>query len=466
MNTNHAAPIGSKETFIDTGASHTSLGTEQPEPGLKYLSQSAPGNKPAPQSLADFTITKAKQPATAQDDLATRFQALCTNDDGATLASILSGMSEEEVSTWLSTDLPYSERHDTPMMYVARNNCASMTSVLMSHKANPVAISPHSETASHPLYIAAQENSVDVLRVMSTADTFAPDMPRGDDFTALFAAVFDNNLEAIKFLLECNADPNYKFAAIDLDGDLRPAQYFTEDEAARGNKCWGTLMNVAAAKEQTDDSVKILELLLCKGGKVENVDPCNPFQQSPLSAAIISSVLNGHSCENIVDLLLSHGADMYEPMPILLDHVSPAENSQSAVFRSAAKLKVRPSICEYACFLGYNLETLPFVRIIHKYYLAQEGSEKMTLKEFIEVNAPEGFTRSTATFDAFKELAVFPPCLAPSQPNGMSDGGGAQGSLLEDLCAMDALGITCAEREAIFSASLVVGVAAVVQKGK
>ena len=58
MNTNHAAPIGSKETFIDTGASHTSLGTEQPEPGLKYLSQSAPGNKPAPQSLADFTITR------------------------------------------------------------------------------------------------------------------------------------------------------------------------------------------------------------------------------------------------------------------------------------------------------------------------------------------------------------------------------------------------------------------------
>ncbi len=258
--------------------------------------------------------------------------------------------------------------------------------------------------------------------------------------------------------MECKADPNYKIPAIVLDGDLSPAQHFTEDEAVRGDKCWFTLMNVAAAIEQTDDSVKILELLLCNGGKVENIDPGNPFQQSPLSAAIISAALNGHSCESIVDLLLSHGADMYEPMPILLDDVSPVENSQSAVFRNAAKLKVRPSICEYSCFLGYNLDAFPFVKIIHKYYLAQEGSEKMPLKEFIEVNAPEGFTRSIATLDAFKE-AVYPPCV-----NGMSDG--TQESLLEDLCAMDALGITCAEREAIFAASLVVGAAAVVQKAK
>ena len=457
MNTNQPASSGSNKPFIDPQARHTPLATEQSGLGLKHLSQSEPGNKPAPQSLADFTITKAEQTATVQDDLATRFQLLCTNDDGATLASILSGMSEEEVRTWLNTDLPYSERHDTPMMYVARRNCASMTAVLMSHKADPVAINPHSETASHPLYIAAQENNVEVLRVMSTAENFAPDTPRGNGFTALFAAVCDNNLEATNFLLECNADPNYKFPAINLDGDLRPAQYFTEDEAARGNKCWGTLMNVAAAQEQTDDSVKILELLLCKGGKVENVDPCNPFQQSPLSAAIISAASKVHNCENIVDLLLSHGADMYEPMPILLDDVSPAENSQSAVFRNAAKLKVRPSICEYSCFLGYNLDAFPFVKIIHKYYLAQEGSEKMPLKEFIEVNAPEGLARSIATLDAFKE-AVFPSCV-----NGMSDA--TQESLLEDLCVMDALGINYAERKAIFAASLVVG-AALVQKGK
>ena len=458
MNTNHAAPTGSKETFIDTEASHTSLGTEQPEPGLKHLSQPAPGNKPAPQLLTDYTITKAEQPATVQGDLATRFQVMCTNDDGTTLASILSGMSEEEVSTWLNTALPYSERHDTPMMYVARRNCASMTAVLMSHKADPVAINPHSETASHPLYIAAQENNVDVIRVMSTADTFAVDTPRGDGSSALFAAVGNQSLKATKFLLECNADPNYKLPAINLDGDLRPAQYFTEDEAARGKKCWSTLMNVAAAQEQTDDSVKILELLLCKGGKVENVDPCNSFQQSPLSAAIISAALNVHNCENIVDLLLSHGADMYEPMPILLDDVSPAENSQSAVFINTAKLTVRPSICEYSCFFGYDLDVFSFVKIIHKYYLAQEGSEKIPLKEFVEVNASEGFTRSVATFDAFKG-AVFPPCV-----NGM--GYGNQRSLLEELCAMDASGITCGEREASFAASLVLGAAALAQKGK
>lgn len=81
----------------------------------------------------------------------------------------------------------------------------------------------------------------------------------------------------------------------------------------------------------------------------------------------------------------------------------------------------------------------------------------MPLKEFIDVNAPEGLARSIATLDAFKE-AVFPSCV-----NGMSDG--TQESLLEDLCVMDALGINYAERKAIFAASLVVG-AALVQKGK
>ena len=443
MNVSQDALNGSNTTFIDAQAPHTLLDTEQPELGLKYLSLS--DDKPAPQLLADYTITRAEQSATVQDDLATRFQVMCTNDDGTTLASILSGMSEEEVSTWLNTALPYSERHDTPMMYVARRNCASMTAVLMSHKADPVAINPHSETASHPLYIAAQENNVEVLRVMSTAETFAVDTPRGDGSTALFAAVGNQKLEATTFLLECKADPNFKVPAIVLgEGVLQPIKCCTEDEAARGIKCWYTLMNVAAEQEQTPDSVKILELLLGKGGKVENIDPDNPLQRSPLAEAILSGFANGHSCEKIVDLLLSHGADMYEPLPILPDLVNPAQNSQSALL-SAVKLMVRPSICEHVCLMSLKSVAFPVVQIIHKYYLLQQGSEKMPLEEFVKVNAPEGFFRAAAAYGFPEEMTASTASAQLSQPNSTRAAAILQKKILGSLLALDTCGITVEE---------------------
>ena len=433
---------GSEKPFID---SHAPLATEQPELGLKHLSLSDPDNKPAPQSLADFTITKAEQPATAQDDLATRFQLLCTNDDGTTLASILSGMSEEEVRTWLNTDLPYSERHDTPMMYVARRNCASMASVLMSHKADPVAINPHSETASHPLYIAAQENNVEVLRVMSTADTFAPDTPRSDGSTALSVAVKNHSLEVTRLLLECKADPNYKSQCIVVDGELRLIECCTEDEAARGIKFWNTLMNVAAAQEQTQDSVKIFELLLSKGGKVENIDPDNPFQPSPLASAILGAVPTGRSCEKFVDLLLSHGADMYEPFPLAAeDIVSPAQISQSAPPRALESM-VRPSICEYVCLMSTNPIVLPVGQIIHKHYLLQEGSEKMPWKEFVGVNGQEGFLRAAAVYGFPEEIMPILDHVLPHQPNSTRTVESDREKLLAKLLALDALGITVPE---------------------
>ena len=442
---NSQALSGSEKSFIDTQASHTPLATKQSELGLKHLSLSDPDNKPAPQLLADFTITKAEQPATVQDDLATRFQVLCTNDDGATLASILSGMSEEEVRTWLNTDLPYSERHDTPMMYVARLNCASMASVLVSHKADPVAINPHSETASHPLYIAAQENNVEVLRVMSTADTFVPDTPRGDGSTALSVAVKNHSLEVTRLLLECEADPNYKSQAIDLDGELRPIECCTEDEVARGIKCWDTLMNVAAAQEQTQDSVKIFELLLSKGGKVDNIDPDNPHQRSPLTTAILTALGVGHGCEKIVDLLLSHGANMYEPLPLTeADPVSPGQNSQSASLR-AIELKVRPSICEYVCLMSTGPVAFPVVQILHKYYLLQEGSEKMPLEEFVRVNGPEGFLRAAATYGFPEEITPILAHVLPSQPNSTRTAAADRKKLLVKLLVLDTLGISVPE---------------------
>ena len=442
---NSLALSGSEKPLIDTQASHAPLATEQSELGLKHLSLSDPDNKPAPQSLADFTITKAEQPATVQDDLATRFQLLCTNDDGATLASILSGMSEEEVRTWLNMDLPYSERHDTPMMYVARRNCASMACVLMSHKADPVAINPHSETASHPLYIAAQENNVEVLRVMSTADTFAVDTPRSDGSTALSVAVKNHSLEVTRLLLECKADPNYKSQVVLLDGELRPIECCTEDEAARGVKCWNTLMNVAAAQEQTQDSVKILELLLSKGGKVENIDPDNPLQRSPLAMAILSTIPIGRSCEKFVDLLLSHGADMYEPLPLVAeDTVSPTQISQSASPRTLESM-VRPSICEYVCLMSISPMALPVAQIIHKYYLLQEGSEKMPWEEFVRVNGQEGFLRAAAVYGFPKEIMPILTHVLPHQPNSTRTPATDRNRLLVKLFVLDALGITVPE---------------------
>ena len=447
MNANNATLSGPNVPnvpFIETQSSHTPVETDRSRLGLKDLSR--PDDKPAPQSLADFTITKAEHLATirAQDNLTTRFHTLCTNDDGDTLARILSGMSEEEVLTWLSTALPFSERHDTPMMYVARHNCVSMTSALLRHKADPVEINPHSKTGSHPLYIAAQENNVDIIRLMSTADTFAPDVPRTDGDTAIFAAVNKNHLEATKFLLECNANPNYKFRAILLNGEMRPIQCVTEDEAARGSEFWFTLMNVAAAQNQTPDSVKIVELLLSKGGKVENIDPDNPIQQSPLAAAVISAITNGHSCENIVELLLSHGAEMFEPMPIQLNPASPDLNISSDFVR-AAKLKVRPSICEFVCtMVASNPDNFPFVKIFHEYSPLQKG-EEMSLKEFIEINSEEGFVRAAAAYDTvFEAIAASPTFPQPSQPNSTT-AGVLQAAFLEGVCSLDDCGITITE---------------------
>lgn len=441
MNASQVASSGSIKPLIHAQELHTPLDTEQSKLGLKHLSLSEV--KHAPQSLADYSVTKAKQSATAQDNLATRFKTLCTNDDGATLASILSGMSEEEVSTWLNTALPYSERHDTPMMYAARYNCVSMTAVLMSHKADPVAINPHSTTKSHPLFIAAQENNVDVLRVMSTANTFAVDTPRGGGSSSLLAAVGNQKLEATTFLLECGADPNFKVPAIALDkGVMKPIECCTEDEAAGGINCWYTLMNVAAEQEQTPDSVRILELLLCNGGKVENIDPGNPLQRSPLATAILTALPNGHSCEKIVDLLLSHGADMNEPVPTPVDLVRPAQNSQSALL-GAVRLRVRPSICEHACLMGFNHIGFPVVQIIHKYYLLQEGSEKMPLAEFMQVNASEGFCRAAATCGFPEEMTASPASAQPGQPNVTMTT--LQDKLSLRLLLMDALGITVPE---------------------
>ena len=204
-------------------------------------------------------------------------------------------------------------------------------------------------------------------------------------------------------------------------------------------------MNVAAAQEQTQDSVKIFELLLSKGGKVENIDPDNPFQPSPLAAAILRAIPMGRSCEKFVDLLLSHGADMYERLPLAPgDIVSPAQISQSASPRALESM-VRPSICEYVCLMSIDPIALPVAQIIHKYYLLQEGSEKMPWEEFVGVNGPEGFLRAAAVYGFPEEIMPILTHVLPHQPNSTRTAVGDREKLLAKLFVLDTLGITVPE---------------------
>ena len=377
MNPNLPALSGPTTSLQQKRALSAPVQTGEAEPASKRLAQSGSVDSPTPHSLTDFTITRAEQSTTmrVQDELATRFKTLCTDDDGDTLAKILSGMSEEEVLNWLNTPLDFSERKDIPMMYAARHDCVSIASVLLSHKSNPVAINPHSETQSHPLFIAAQENNVNIIRVMSTADTFDPLMPRGDGFNAMHVAIQANHQEITKVLLEeCKADPNHKCQAIVLEGTIAPVQSFTEDQVTRGSKCWLTLMNFAASKARTE----ILEQLILKGGKVENVDPDNPKQQSPLAAALLGASIQMHDCTSTIDLLLSKGADMHEFLPL-----SPEEPlSYPRPILREAKLAARPTLCQFACFLIMLPATASCARIFHKHYQKLE-SANVSLNDFV-----------------------------------------------------------------------------------
>ena len=349
-------------------------------------------DRPAPDSLTEYTVTKTGQsPAmTAQDDLTTHFQTLCTNDDGNTVATLLARMSEEEIRKWLSTPLDFSEKHDIPMMHVARHNSVSIASVLLSHKANPVEISPHSETGSHPLFIAAQENQVDIIHLMSTADAFDPDSPRGcDGYNAMCIAIDRDCQEAVKALLEHKADPNYKFRAVYDEGVLKLAQSLVEEEAACANRCWCTLVNYAVMKGRTE----ILKLLLSKGGEVTNVDSGNPLQQSPLAVAV-----EGKLCEETIQLLLRYGADMHEPLPV---------NPDDWASITEEKINNRPTLCQYIC-TRRGPEAERVLNLFCTYYRTQDG-KKLTPEEFFKVNFLPGVYRLIATSDThFKNLAATP----------------------------------------------------------
>lgn len=342
------------------------------------------GDGLAPDSLTDFMVTGAVESATirASTDLTNRFQTLCTNGDGYTVGILLSRMSEAEINRWLDTPLHFSELSDTPMMYVARHNLVSIASLLLSHNANPVKPNPFSETESHPLFIAAQSNQVEVIHLMSKAKGFDPDTPRSDGHNALSVAVMKENQDAVKALLECKANPNYQIAAVFFDGGLQPVKCLPENENACAEKCWITMINAAASK----GNAEILKLLLAKNGNPNNVDPGNPLQQSPLVAALL-----GNTREEIIRLLLAYGADMHE-------HCSVSHGDWAGITKD--KINTRATICQFACAMMDDPENEPMLKLFHLYYRTKDG-KRVSFKKFYKENSSEGLCRLIATSDGF-----------------------------------------------------------------
>ena len=348
--------------------------------------------RPAPDPLTDFIVTGAAESATirAQTELTNRFQTLCTHDDGDTVATLLSRMSEAEISNWLDTPLHFSEYNDTPMIYVARHNCLAIASLLLRHNANPVKPSSHAESRPHPLLIAAQENRVEVIYLMSLANGFDPNVPRIDGHNALSVAILMENQEAVKALLECKADPNYKISAVYFDGILQPADSLPENDTAGADRCWLTMINFAARKGNPE----ILKLLLSHRGSPNNVDPDNPLQKSPLLAA-----LSGNTNKEVIQLLFAYGADMHECVS-----VNPID--WNGITKD--KIDKRAKIYQFACATLLGSENEPILKLFHRYYRTNDG-KKISFEKFHEENSAEGYCRLIATSDCFFEQVITMP---------------------------------------------------------
>ena len=87
----------------------------------------------------------------------------------------------------------------------------------------------------------------------------------------------------------------------------------------------------------------------------------------------------------------------------------------------------------------------PVVQIIHKYYLLQQGSEKMPLEEFVKVNAPEGFFRAAAAYGFPEEMTASTASAQLRQPNSTRAAATLQEKILASLLALDTCGITVEE---------------------
>ena len=292
-----------------------------------------------------------------REDPDSAFRHLCIEDDGTKLSYLLAEMDEETRHNWLNSPLNYSEKSDTPIIYAARHGHTSVVSSLIYHGADPLAENPHSEKKFPALIVAAQENHAKVIEEMAKWGGFEPDKPLGNGLTAMYIAIGNSAVEAVEALLKCHADPNcaVHFCVREDENKVVPGRSLVQQD--------GTLLPtilvtpVYFAAERGD--VKILKMLLENGGSTSNPDPGNLAQFSPLAKALMGS----KRCPEAVALLLKHGADMYEKIPV-----------SSKLQKTERQLRYRPSLLEMICQHTLVDESNPFLQVFYDHFCMTYGS--------------------------------------------------------------------------------------------
>lgn len=240
------------------------------------------------------------------------FRHLCVADDGEKLSHLLAEMDQGARENWLESPLNYGEDNDTPIIYATRHGRASVVSALVKHGANPTAENPHSELKHHALMIAAQNNLVTVIEKMAEWPGFDPNKPVGGA-TAIYLAVEQDAHEAVETLLKLRASTNCTVRYCVHNYSLLPFAIGMsgEEPVQQDGSILPTILSSPVFLAVSRGYVKTLELLLKYGASTRNPDPDIPWQYSPLAKAL----LGFRRSPEVVDLLLKHGADMYEKIP-------------------------------------------------------------------------------------------------------------------------------------------------------
>jgi ankyrin repeat protein len=137
---------------------------------------------------------------------------------------------------------------------------------------------PPWEDAPHPLNVVAKFGSVQEVEQVFQRDTAALNGQDDEGMTPLACAIVQEQMEAVRFLLDKGADPNIP----DKNGD--------------------TPLGLAASRNKTNGT-PLCELLLAKGAVVNPTNNKTEFNIPPLSWAVSSDNTE------LVKILLAHGAD-------------------------------------------------------------------------------------------------------------------------------------------------------------
>lgn len=295
------------------------------EPAKSETTRSLCGRK-----LSDFRNNAKADPLQGinRADPDGAFRHLCVADDGEKLSHLLAEMDQGARQNWLESPLDYSEDNDTPIIYATRHGRASVVSALMNHGANPTAENPHSELKHHALMIAAQYNLVTVIEKMAEWPGFDPNKSAGGT-TAIYLAVEQDAYEAIETLLKLRADPNCTVTCCLHSHFLFP--FAIGVPVQQDGSTLPTILSSPVLLAVSRGYVKTLELLLKYDASTRNPDPDIPWQFSPLAKAL----LGFRRSPEVIDLLLKHGADMYEKIPTDL------------CFNGVGMCDLRPSLLEH-----------------------------------------------------------------------------------------------------------------------